>query len=212
MQWETIMRYLPASCGAALILLCVSSAAYSERAFVPPPNPIAREMVAEAERLSRGGDLNGAQDMLETALVLDPRSRDALFALARIAEAQGLPGKAAGYYADVLTIDPKSKRALSAQGIVYARRGATQAAEANLAQLDALCRRECAEMVQLKKALSEGPVALALPVGAVMPKPQGESGAEGEAGQATDPVPPAANQPDAPPEPTPVPPPGPSPQ
>ena len=165
------MRFTPFACGAAAILSLVSSAGFAEKPAPVVIKPLAVEMVRDAQTLAKAGDRNGATDLLETALAVDPRAADAFIALAQLARDDGMSGKAIGYYAEALALNPNDKRALSGQGLVLLERGAKQKATDNLAKLGTLCRFGCAELSMLKRAIRKDQTAQAQPVDAIKPLP-----------------------------------------
>ncbi len=165
------MRFTPVAIGAALILSIVSAAGFAEKPVPVIINPLAIDMVRDAQALAKTGDRNAATDLLETALAVDPRSGDAYIALAELAKADGMTGKAIGYYQEALSLNPENKRALSGQGMVLIERGAKEKAAANLAKLRDVCRGGCVELTVLKRALREDQQAQAKPVKDVTPLP-----------------------------------------
>jgi Tfp pilus assembly protein PilF len=150
------MRVSPFAFAAALALATVSSTAVSQR----PDNQINPRSVAllnRGEALRAAGDLAGANDMLETALALDPRNRAAFVGLGRIAAAQNLPGKAIRYYRDALVLDPNDLTALAGQGEAMVQKGALERARANLARINQLCKGPCPASASLNAAIAKGP-------------------------------------------------------
>jgi tetratricopeptide (TPR) repeat protein len=174
---EFWMRLTPVALSLAIALGTMASAGFSQR----PDDVIDQRsmaMVQEAQGQAAASRYNEAIDLLETALAVDPRNRAAYVALGRVAQAQRLPGKAIGYYADALRIEPNDQAALAAQGEAYVQRGAVERARANLTRLRTLCGNSCAGADQLAAAIERGPPAEAL--AATRPEPA---------------APPAANQP-----------------
>src|SRR3546814_8105512 len=68
--------------------------------------PASTALQKQGEAAQAKGDLNGAVDYYESALAADPRNRSAIIALAQVARAQGLPGKAIGLYREALLLEP----------------------------------------------------------------------------------------------------------
>jgi hypothetical protein len=169
--WETIMRFTPAACVAALILTGVSSAVFAEKPIPVVINPIAQDMIADAQKLAKAGDRNKAADLLETALAVDPRASAAYTGLAELAKADGMPGKAISYYGEAIALNPDDRRAIAGQGVIFAERGAKEKAALNLKELRRLCRWGCAEMKVLKQAISKGMIAETQSVEAITPQP-----------------------------------------
>ena len=90
---EYVMRFSPPVLALSLALLTVASVSHGQR----PDSKISPQSVAlmvQANQLSAAGKYDEAAGLLETALAVDPRNRGAFVALARVAEKQGLPGKA----------------------------------------------------------------------------------------------------------------------
>jgi len=132
------MRLTPVALSVALALATMASAGFSQR----PDDVIDQRstaLVQEAQSQTAASRYNEAIDLLETALAVDPRNSAAYVALGRVAQAQRLPGKAIGYYADALRIEPNDQAALAGQGEAYVQRGAVERARANLTRLRTLC-------------------------------------------------------------------------
>lgn len=152
------MRFTPPVIALGLALFTVSSQGVGQK---PDDviNPRSTALVKQAEGLRAAGNFSGAQDLLESALAVDPRNRDAYIALGRVAQAQALPGKAIRYYNDALALKPDDVSALSAQGDAMVQRGAIERAKANLARIQALCKTSCAPATTLAAAIAKGPPA-----------------------------------------------------
>src|SRR5436309_949083 len=91
-ELEKLMRSLP------LLLIgfasfALSSPATSQRAD-DQVQPKSVELQRQAKALMSAGKLEDAEDVLETALAVDPHNRGAFVDLARVAEKQHLFGKA----------------------------------------------------------------------------------------------------------------------
>jgi Tfp pilus assembly protein PilF len=167
---ETIMRYMPATCALALALACVSSAVSGQR----PDAEIAPQSLAllqEGRNLLAAGNLQGATDAMEGALVADPRNREAYVGLAQVAKKQELNGKAIRFYREALKIDPNDLDALAGQGEAMVAKGAVEKAKENLARIQKLCVAHCEEQSQLAAAIEKGPSPTMLTVKSVTPKP-----------------------------------------
>ena len=152
------MRFTPPVIALGLALLTVSSQGVGQKPD-DAINPRSTALVKQADGLRASGDLSGAQDLLETALAVDPRNRDAYIALGRVAQAQALPGKAIRFYNDALALKPDDVNALSAQGDAMVQRGAMERAKANLARIQTLCKTSCAPATTLAAAIAKGPPA-----------------------------------------------------
>lgn len=166
------MRFLAAAAAASLSLLAAASSGSSQK----PDDQIAPRSIAlqrQGEAALAAGSLPAAQDALEAALVADPRNRAALLALGRVAQAQGLPGKAIHTYKDALQLDPNDIAILAAEGDALVQRGAVERAKANLARIRTLCKADCPPATTLAAAIAKGPpppVQTAQAAGKVPPK------------------------------------------
>jgi tetratricopeptide (TPR) repeat protein len=104
------------------------------------------------------GKLENAQDLLETALAVDPRNRSAYVDIARVAEKQHLFGKAILMTSKALTLEPNDPDAIALQGEAMVELGATARAQANLQKLQTICgAKACPQVAQLSGAISRGP-------------------------------------------------------
>ena len=146
------MRYTPATCALALVLACVSSAVSGQRPDAEI-SPQSLALLEEGKALAATGNLEGANDLLESALVADPRNRQAYIALAQVAKKQDLNGKAIRFYREALKIDPNDLNALAGQGEAMVAKGAVEKARENLARIEKLCVTHCAEQGQLAAAI-----------------------------------------------------------
>ncbi|SFR98672.1 tetratricopeptide repeat protein [Sphingomonas jatrophae] len=150
------MRLSPLAAALSLALAATSSAGLSQKPD-DQINPRSVAMVQAGEAARRAGNLDAANDALETALAIDARNRGAYVALARVAQAQGLPGKAIRFYREALSIEPNDPAALGGQGEAMVQKGAVERAKANLAKVRTLCKTECAPATQLAAAIAKGP-------------------------------------------------------
>lgn len=158
---EFWMRLTPIALSLAIAVGTMASAGFSQRPDdVIDPRSLA--LVQEAQGHSAAGRYNEAIDYLETALAVDPRNRGAYIALGRVAQAQRLPGKAIGLYADALRLEPNDQAALAGQGEAFVQRGAVERARANLTRLRTLCGQNCAAAEQLAAVIQRGPPAEAM--------------------------------------------------
>jgi tetratricopeptide (TPR) repeat protein len=104
------------------------------------------------------GKLENAQDLLETALAVDPRNRSAYVDIARVAEKQHLFGKAILMTSKALALEPNDPDAIAVQGEAMVELGATARAQANLQKLQTICgAKACPQVAQLSGAISRGP-------------------------------------------------------
>src|SRR3546814_1912213 len=97
------------------------------------------DLQQEGHQAQEAGDLDLAIDFYESALAADPRNRSAIIALAQVARAQGLPGKAIGLYREALILEPKDIVALTGQGAALADKGAFELAREKLAEAERVC-------------------------------------------------------------------------
>ena len=123
------------------------------------------ELQRQARTLMVAGKLLEAEDLLETALAVDPRNRGAFVDLARVAQKQRLYGKAIRMTNKALALEPNDPDAIAVQGEAMVQMGATARAQANLQKLQSICApRGCPQIGQLSAAISRGPaVAVAKP-------------------------------------------------
>ena len=150
------MRLMPVALAAVIVAGTMASAGHSQR---PDDQIDARSatLSRDAQAALAAGRHNDATDLYETALVLDPRNREAYSGLARVAQAQRLPGKAIRLYQDALTIEPNDLNALAGQGEAYVQRGAVDRARRNLTRVQQLCGRPCPQATQLAAVIQRGP-------------------------------------------------------
>lgn len=150
------MRFSPTAIALALTLATVSSGVHGQRS----DDDIDLQSIAlveEGRAALAAGDNERAAELVETGLAVDPRNRDGYVALAEIAVADELPGKAIRYYREALTIDPNDLAALEGQGRVLVSRGAVERARRNLVRIEAICETECTQATVLAAAIEAGP-------------------------------------------------------
>jgi len=152
------MRLTPIALSAAIALATFASAGQGQRPD-DQIDPRSVALVREAQAHSAAGRHNEAIDLLETALAVDARNRTAFIALARVAQAQRLPGKAIRFYASALQLEPNDVDALAGQGEAYVQRGAVERARANLQRVRQLCGQSCAQATGLAAVIQRGPPA-----------------------------------------------------
>jgi Tfp pilus assembly protein PilF len=155
---ELLMRFSPVALIFALGLATLSSSSFGQRRD-DQINPRSMALLRQAETLRAAGNLTGAEDMLESALAIDPRNRGAYVALGRVAQGQGLPGKAVRFYRDALQLDPNDLTALTGQGEAMVAKGAVERARVNLARINQLCKGPCPQSAALNAAIAKGPPA-----------------------------------------------------
>jgi tetratricopeptide (TPR) repeat protein len=153
------MRSLPRLLliGFAGIALAAPAAVSSQRAD-DQINPKSLELQRQGKALLSAGKLDDAEDLLETALAVDPRNRWAFVDLARVAEKQHLFGKAIRMTNKALLIEPNDPDAIAVQGEAMVEMGAVPRAQANLQKLQTVCgAKGCPQIGQLSAAISHGP-------------------------------------------------------
>ena len=152
------MRITPIALSLAIALATVASAGHSQRA----DDQIDAKSVAliqQGQALTASGRYMEAIDALESALAVDPRNRAAYIALARVAQAQRLPGKAVKFYVEALKLEPNDVSALAGQGEALVQRGAVERAKQNLAKIRSLCNNPCPQATTLAAVIAQGPPA-----------------------------------------------------
>ena len=160
---------LPATALAA-VLATVSSVGHSQRPdSLIDARSVALTRAGQAE--AAAGRFDAANDVLETALAVDPRNRPAFLALADVAKKQGLPGKAVRLYREALELEPNDVAALAGQGEALVAKGALTKARENLAKVRTLCVATCPEQAALAAAIERGSTGPALSAQAVTPHP-----------------------------------------
>lgn len=150
------MRLTPIALATAIALATVASAGYGQR----PDNQIDPQSIAlmqKGQALTASGQYDAAIDALETSLVVDPLNRDAYIALARVRQAQKLPGKAVRLYAEALGLEPNDVGALAGQGEALVQRGAVERAKRNLDRIKSLCDNPCPQATTLAAVIAKGP-------------------------------------------------------
>jgi Tfp pilus assembly protein PilF len=168
---ELMMRVLPFAIASALTLASLSTSLQGQR----PPAPVSAQSVqllTQAKATRAAGDVDGAVDLLETAITVDPRNREAYVVLAELADARGLPGKAIRLYREALTLEPNDVSALKGQGEALVAKGAIARAQENLAKIRTLCKTTCPAANQLAAVIAKGPPAIAQADTVVKPKPE----------------------------------------
>lgn len=150
------MRYTPAAVVLSLFLAISSSTGL---AAGDDPDPRAAALAAEGRTLLAAGDSQGAVDLFEAALVIDPGFAAAYIDLGNAARADGLQGKAIHYYREALERDPDDLLALAGEGTALAEKGSLENARENLARLEELCGAGCGEAMELAAAIERGPIA-----------------------------------------------------
>jgi Tfp pilus assembly protein PilF len=123
--------------------------------------PKSVELQRQAREAVSAGKLEQAEDLLESALAVDPRNRGAFVDIARVAEKQHLFGKAIRMTNKALLLEPNDADAIAVQGEAMVEMGATARAQANLQKLQTICKSGCPQIAQLSGAISRGPTVAA---------------------------------------------------
>lgn len=144
------MRFAPAAAALSLALTITGSVAYGEDQVA---NPRAIALIAEGDAVLMSGDPQTAIDAYEAALTIDPAYSPIYLRLAQAARAEGLQGKAIGYYREVLERDPANFAAIGGEGAALAEKGAIEKARQKLTRLQSLCGENCPEAGTLSLAI-----------------------------------------------------------
>ncbi len=119
------------------------------------PNSVA--LLHQGQSLLAAGKFAEADDVLETALAVDPRNRTAFITMARVAQKQKLYGQAIRFTNKALALEPADREALAVQGEAMVELGAVARAKANLEKLQKLCPSGCDQATALSSAINRGP-------------------------------------------------------
>ena len=150
------MRLTPIALTVAIALATMASAGHGQK----PDDQIDARSVAltqQAQSLATQARYQEATDLFESALVLDPRNRQAYIGLARSAQGLKLPGKAIKFYFEALKLEPNDVAALAGQGEALVQRGAVERAKKNLERIKTLCANPCPQATQLAAVIAKGP-------------------------------------------------------
>jgi Tfp pilus assembly protein PilF len=151
------MRSLPRLVVVGFVGIGLASPVIGQRAD-DQIQPKSVELQRQARTLLAAGKLEQADDVLETALAVDPRNRGAFVDLARVAEKQHLFGKAMRMTSKALLLEPNDPDAIAVQGEAMVEMGAVARAQANLQKLQQICgAKGCPQIGQLSAAISRGP-------------------------------------------------------
>lgn len=153
---ELFMRFAPVAAALSLLLATTASITTAQDTA---PDPRAAELITQGKAALKGGDVQGAIDAFEAALVIDPGYTPIFLELAEAARRDGLQGKAIRYYREALARDPGNYAAISGEGVAMVEKGAVEKAKRNLARLQSLCGENCPETRALAVTIAAGPPA-----------------------------------------------------
>src|SRR6059058_5348695 len=157
---ESLMQSIARFLLIGTVGLALAAPAASQRAddqIVPK----SAELQRQAREAIAAGKFEQAEDLLETALAVDPRNRTAFVDIARVAEKQHLFGKAIRMTNKALLLEPNDPDAIAVQGEAMVEMGALPRAQANLQKLQAICKGGCPQIAQLSGAIIRGPTVAA---------------------------------------------------
>lgn len=150
---QSLSRFLLAGIAAVALAAPVSGQRADDQIL-----PKSVELQHQAKELMSAGKLEQADDLLETALAVDPRNRGAFVDLARVAEKERLFGKAILMTNKALEIEPNDADAIAVQGEAMVEVGAIARAQANLQKLQTICGgKACPQAAQLASVITRGP-------------------------------------------------------
>ena len=150
------MRFSSLALAAALATVSVTTSLHGQRPD-DQIDPRSMTLLEQGKAARAAGNLDRATDLMETAAAVDPRNRQAFIALADVAEARGLPGKAIRLYREALLLEPNDQMALQGQGEAMVAKGAVERARENLAKIRTLCKGACAPANALAAVIARGP-------------------------------------------------------
>ena len=150
------MRLTPIALSAAIALATVASAGHGQKPD-DQIDPRSVALVQQAQTLHGQARHQEAVDLLETALAVDPRNRQAYIGLGKVAQSQKLPGKAVRFYVEALKLEPNDVNALAGQGEAFVQRGAVERARKNLDRIKGLCSTPCPQATNLAAVIARGP-------------------------------------------------------
>ena len=151
------MRFSPAVLALGLAASTLSVAVIGQRPD-DQITPRSVELMHRGQSMLAAGKFEQAEDLLETALAVDPRNRWAYIDIARVAEKQHLFGKAVRMTDKALLIEPNDPDAIAVQGEAMVEMGAIARAQQNLQKLQQICgAKSCPQVAQLSAAISRGP-------------------------------------------------------
>ncbi|WP_238474084.1 tetratricopeptide repeat protein [Altericroceibacterium spongiae] len=148
------MRYTPAAIALSLLVAVTASVGY---AGDYKPDPQAEKLLSQGQARLEQGEVQGAIDMFEAALAVDPGYTKAYIEMGEAARKQDLQGKAIHYYRVAMGKDPDNLSAISGEGEALVEKGAVEKAKRNLSKLESLCGTGCTQTEQLAAAIERGP-------------------------------------------------------
>ncbi len=170
------MRLTPIALSAAIALATMASAGQGQKPD-DQIDPRSIALVQKGEGLTAAGQYDQAEDVLESALAVDPRNRGAYIALALVAQGEKLPGKAIKMYFQALKLEPNDVSALAGQGEALVQRGAVERAKRNLDRIKSICKTSCPQATTLAAVIAKGPPpeALAAATATKAPAPEAKN-------------------------------------
>lgn len=163
------MRLLPIVISATIVAATMGSAGHSKQQGAEQIDARSVSLTKQGQNDLSVGQYDKARDAFETALAVDPRNRAAYIGLGRAALGMKMPGKAIGFYAEALALEPNDVVALAGQGQAMVERGAVDRAKQNLEKVRSLCTAPCPQADTLAAAIAKGPPVVTAEV--VTPEP-----------------------------------------
>lgn len=150
------MRTSTVALAAALAMVSITTSLSGQKPD-DGVDPRSMQLLEQGRALKAAGNFDGAIDVLETAVTVDPSNRGAFVTLAQVAEARDLPGKAIRLYREALLLEPNDVAALRGQGEALVAKGALTRARENLARIRTLCKTACTDATALATVIAKGP-------------------------------------------------------
>ncbi|MEZ5744462.1 MAG: tetratricopeptide repeat protein [Sphingomonadaceae bacterium] len=166
---DTLMRFAPAAIALSALVAISSSATYSAPREELAPGAAA--LMAQGRAAMAAGNVDGALDAYEAALVLSPGNVSVLLNIADATRRNGMQGKALHYYREALESDPRNLAAIAGEGAALAEKGAVQKAEQNLARLKGMCGNDCDATRELAAVIAKAPTTRMVAADMVKPEP-----------------------------------------
>lgn len=164
------MRVSMLAISAGLILASLPTTTGAQRADADIfPQSVA--LLEKGGTAQKAGDLNAAVDLYEAALTADPRNRSAIIALAQVARAQALPGKAISLYREALLLEPNDLVAVTGQGEALVDKGAIELAREKLTDAQRICASKCPQVAALERSIKASDDRKMVAAEAITPKP-----------------------------------------